>query len=639
MLASLRALRGASTRYWDEDSGWTRRLRSRLESGHREWLFPLDLDHRLELDHRERRPFDWLGNDAAAFVADCCDRGDAPSLRLFFSQPDCAAKLSRPNARDKNQDIAGRPGVGIGVYPYRWVARLLLRAVVARRVAVADALAAHLGGLPDSSAVGQPDRLARADLLRRLSKTILTHISDDQLREAAPRWVDMLQNHSPNNSAATAADASVIRTSLQLHTPAPFPDARRPSAELGDRSVRATIRAGPDYVSNTIIIAAAGTELLGLGSAPVALAVTDQCRVRDELDSEFGGTAPSEHSASNTVQHTPERTVQGRPSLNFQISDQRLIRIRPDCGSSTNSAVTRWVRSDADREARVNSQWGFGGELGSEAAWCEARWRDFGELVRNKGGALGIGVWLQMRPGSRGMVAHRLFSTNKEVLNETYLPYFSADAYGAEALRILATQCRIFASKSQLSRAVFRNNRMLSTDAMSVVLQSWRTLRKKELAETCRFDCQDLQRLLLIADPDLRRERLDLVTTAGPDIVIVAEELQRFQLAAFPDSQNPVPWIHAKILVSRHQPWDWMSNHILTHYLKRQLVLRTQAAALARRYVDDAVLTLPKELVRIVIDYVLTDLHTLLVIDKSTIPPSERDRLQRLLMPTNASCK
>lgn len=260
--------------------------------------------------------------------------------------------------------------------------------------------------------------------------------------------------------------------------------------------------------------------------------------------------------------------------------------------------------------------------------WCEARWEDFWRLVSNEGGD--NGVWWNVRPSMRTMIAHRLFSPNKSELNETYASFFSETSYGCDTIRIMARECRIFISKSQLSKSVYIGTRHLPNTVLTAVLLSWGELTKPGLKEVCRFDSVDLQRLLFIIDPEIRRERLDIVTTAGPKISIHAEELQRFHLSGFSDRENPVPWIHASIFVHRSAPYDWMSNHVTAFYLQRQGTLREAALESIKNAIDQTVWSLPSELVQIISDFLITRIEQLVEIDRISIQPHEHQIFQRL---------
>lgn len=274
--------------------------------------------------------------------------------------------------------------------------------------------------------------------------------------------------------------------------------------------------------------------------------------------------------------------------------------------------------------------------ISSSSSWIECRWFEFVELWKNKGGdtggCKGGRVWRNVRASSRAMIVQRLFTQRKDDINETYVPYFSDKAYAADVLRILGEQCRIFVSKSQLCRYLFQNNRILTADHLTAVAVSWTSIKKQNLKQTCQFDSHDLQKLLLINDPDIRRERLDIITSAS-SIQIRAEELQRFHLTGFRDPDNPVPWIHATIFIHRAVPWDWMSDHVISHYLARQFTLRSDAVVQLEQTVDKIVWILPPELVRIISSFVLTCLQQLVEIDPITIPPTTYQLLQPWIKP------
>ena len=254
-------------------------------------------------------------------------------------------------------------------------------------------------------------------------------------------------------------------------------------------------------------------------------------------------------------------------------------------------------------------------------------WRAFQDLYENANGG-DPNVWGKFRASTRSSIAQRFFTTNKSELNETYLTYFSETAFGAQTLHVLARECKIVVSKSQLCKHLFANNKQLNDAVLSTILESWNHVEKPALKDACRLTSDDLQRLLYITDPDLRRRRLDIATTAGPKISIAAEELQRYHLTAFPDEHNPVPWIHATIVIGR--PSDWMNHHILAYYLGHQAQLRLQAVNHARDQLDQQT-WLPKELIRIVVDqYVFSSMDQLVLIDPISVPDQERLSFMRI---------
>ena len=265
-----------------------------------------------------------------------------------------------------------------------------------------------------------------------------------------------------------------------------------------------------------------------------------------------------------------------------------------------------------------------------KTSWSIERWKEFEELYRNDGGE--SSVWTRFRASSRAVVASRLFARDKTQIQETYLPYFSERAFGKRCLQILASQCRMFVSKSQLCKSMFANNDFLQTNILTTVLETWRQVTKSNLRDLLRMNSDDLQKLLYINNPDLRRERFDAVTSSGPQITIPAQDLQRFHLTAFPDEQNPVPWIHATIVISRSQnPMSWLSNQIIAFYLSKQIAIRKQAKDTSLSIIDHTTrCSLPPELIHIVIHYIFTPIEQLVSIDSNSVSPDEQLAFKRL---------
>lgn len=266
-------------------------------------------------------------------------------------------------------------------------------------------------------------------------------------------------------------------------------------------------------------------------------------------------------------------------------------------------------------------------------------WGDFLVLYENAGGD--GRVWLNMRAARRAMIAHRLFCANKAGLNETYAPYFSDRAYSPECISILARRCKIIVSRGQISRNLFKNTNDLSHRVLNAVLASWRIAAqstKSPVAENCRFNCDDVQRLLLIGDKDRRRTRLDLVTSVGPPVSINAEQLQRFQLSGFPDQDNPVPWIHTHISINRDMQWDWNGVQIIAFYLRRQHSLRQTAAQAYSYQIDRSTgLVFPPELLRIISEYLVSNLADLVHIDPASVSHDDAATLSRIWTPVSKS--
>lgn len=260
--------------------------------------------------------------------------------------------------------------------------------------------------------------------------------------------------------------------------------------------------------------------------------------------------------------------------------------------------------------------------------WSEKRWRDFVELYGNVGGD--GWVWSRFRASSRAMIAQRLFTKDKTTLNETYLPYFTETAFSTATIRILAQQCRIYVSKSQLCKSLFVNNRTLDTNVLSTILESWLYVEKPTLKDVLRLTSDDLQKLLYITDHSLRRERLDAATTSGPKVFIPAEDLQRYHLTAFHDDHNPVPWIHATITINRTVPWNWMNNHIISFYLSNQINLRQQVIYKSLKQIDQCIWSLPYELIQLINQYIFSHIDQLIAIDTNSIPLDEQLAFKRL---------
>lgn len=249
------------------------------------------------------------------------------------------------------------------------------------------------------------------------------------------------------------------------------------------------------------------------------------------------------------------------------------------------------------------------------------RWRRFAGLFGNEGGD--GSVWQSLRASSRAMIAQRFFCTNKASLNETYIPYFSDRAYSPETIRILATDCKVFVSRGQLFRNLYNNSDDVSYDVLNAVLETWREVTKPDILETLRINCDDLERLLLIGDPQRRHQRLDIITSAGNVSPIQAEQLQRFHLASFADHQNPVPWIHTKISIGKELEC-WNNIHIIAFYLQKQMTLRQTTTENYSYLVDAATQQcIPKELRHIIASYLVSHLQHLVLLDSTTTKQNE----------------
>lgn len=240
------------------------------------------------------------------------------------------------------------------------------------------------------------------------------------------------------------------------------------------------------------------------------------------------------------------------------------------------------------------------------------------DLLENEGGDQEI--WIKMRPGTRCMIIRRLLDhCNNVTRNDTYLPVFGVGVFGCSALRILAQSCKMFVSKSQICKCLLDQTKKLSESVRDLIvtgLESWRYISKPEIKLQCFLDAHDLQQIIvLVRDPDQRKQRLDLVTSAGNKIKIYADELEKFHLPGLVGNDNPVPWIHASFLPNRRSSSlnnkssfveEWMDRHVVHFYLKEQNRLRTTVVQQYTKLIQEATIQyvfIPKDLIQIVTQF------------------------------------
>jgi hypothetical protein len=252
-------------------------------------------------------------------------------------------------------------------------------------------------------------------------------------------------------------------------------------------------------------------------------------------------------------------------------------------------------------------------------------------------------IWIHMRDTYRTNIAFRFFSPKPKIIDPTenidddvnknlaevctagtagifgaklrpsYLSYFYEDGFSARALDILVEDCCIVATKSQLCKFLYRNGR-INMPVAERILQSWRKISfPPELVSFHRFDTHEICKLLLISDRELRRQRLDLVTSASEVRIRyedLAKELPKFH---FPDclpDPNLSPWIHLTItpFISNHKTKESI-DPLVKFYLEEQKKHRTQSVTEHCQLISQATnLHLPKELYPIIALYLVSHL-------------------------------
>jgi hypothetical protein len=257
------------------------------------------------------------------------------------------------------------------------------------------------------------------------------------------------------------------------------------------------------------------------------------------------------------------------------------------------------------------------------------RWRAVADLMGTKRG-------LPFRPSFCSTLAQRIFVSERSVgAFDVYVPAFDSDVFTADAIEAMARFGAVFVSKGQLVRAMttatnkFSTVGGLSARVLTAALLGWRWFRGEQLQSQCMFDSYDLRRVVRHGSIETALERVDLISTHMDRPVDLVEDLCPRRPEENSRLARLVPYLHCRFTFSSACMQTSSEIDRLFCSIRQQTSARVNERQLVHACLDDCLSGTPRELFKLISDYLLSPLESLIDFH-SDIPVCVRETCKRL---------